>query len=160
MIESDRAEVYRYDGDIAFPILITDHIVHLALSKDSVGGMAWISTTDEVVRDWAEATFEEHRDEAVRLTGETKRPVHRRRGCVRLRDKISAVYRSQPLSTYPPSVRINVTDTEDIFSGAVPLAGSRTTSLSSPRLGLVSGSKPEPSEEEQERRGSDEHTDA
>lgn len=68
MLASDRAEVYRYDGDIDFPILITDDTVHLAFPKDDVEGMAWISTTDEGVLDWAEAKFENHRERAEQLT--------------------------------------------------------------------------------------------
>lgn len=70
MLASDCAEVYRYDEDIAYPILITDDTVHMALPKDDEVGGAWISTGDEVVLDWAEATFEDHRDQTVRLTEE------------------------------------------------------------------------------------------
>lgn len=68
MLASDRAEVYRYDEEIAYPILIADKTVHLALPKGDETSGAWISTDDEVVLDWAEATFEDHRDQAVRLT--------------------------------------------------------------------------------------------
>jgi predicted transcriptional regulator len=68
MLATDRAEVYRYDADIGYPILITDDTVHLALPNGDEAGMAWISTDDEEVLDWATATFEEHRDKTVRLT--------------------------------------------------------------------------------------------
>lgn len=68
MLASDRAEVYRYDEDIAYPILITDDIVHLPLPKDDEAGGAWISTDDDVVLHWAEATVEDHRDRAEQLT--------------------------------------------------------------------------------------------
>lgn len=70
LLASDRAEVYRYDEDIAYPILITDDTVHLALPQDKATGEAWISTDDEVVLDWANAAFEDHRDQAIRLTGD------------------------------------------------------------------------------------------
>ena len=68
LLASDNAEIYRYDETIAYPVLLTDDTVHLALPKDDATGGAWISTDDEVVLDWATATFEEHRDQAVRLT--------------------------------------------------------------------------------------------
>lgn len=68
MLASGQVEIYRYDEDIAYPILITDDTVHLVLPKDDATGGVWISTDDEVVLDWAASTFENHRDRAVRLT--------------------------------------------------------------------------------------------
>lgn len=70
MLASGRAEAYRYDGNVVHPILVTDDTVHLALPRDVEGGGAWISTDDEVVLQWAEATFEEHREGAVALTAD------------------------------------------------------------------------------------------
>lgn len=67
-LATDRAEIYRFDEGIAYPILITDDTVNVALPKDEQTGGAWISTDDEVVRNWARSTFEAHRDRAVRVT--------------------------------------------------------------------------------------------
>lgn len=68
MLATDRAEFYRYDGDVAHPILVTDDTVHLALPREADEGAAWISTDDVSVREWAEATIADHREEAVALT--------------------------------------------------------------------------------------------
>lgn len=67
ILASDRAEIYRYDEEIAYPMLITDDTVHLALPKDDETGGAWVSTDDGVVIDWAESAFENYRDQAVKL---------------------------------------------------------------------------------------------
>lgn len=49
ILASDRAEVYRRERNIAYPILITDDTVHLALPRDDEIDWAWISSDDEMV---------------------------------------------------------------------------------------------------------------
>lgn len=67
---TDRARVYRHNGEITYPTLVTDDAVHVALPRDGATGRAWTSTSDEVVADRAEATFGDHRVQAVRLTAD------------------------------------------------------------------------------------------
>lgn len=70
MLTSDRTDIYQYEGDVAYPILITDDTVHLALPRTDETDGAWISSNDEQVLDWAVATFTRHKERAVRLTAD------------------------------------------------------------------------------------------
>ena len=68
ILASDRAEVYRFQGSVDYPILITDDAVHLALPRDDDVDGVWISSDDDAVRSWATNRFERHRDRAEQLT--------------------------------------------------------------------------------------------
>lgn len=67
MLKTDRAELYRFEGDIPAVLYIVDETVHIGLPGDEEPGGAWISTDDEMVFNWAERTFEEYRDQGVPL---------------------------------------------------------------------------------------------
>ncbi|MFB6129608.1 MAG: helix-turn-helix transcriptional regulator [Salinigranum sp.] len=63
MLESGRAEVVRYDGDIPTVVVIADDVVLLCLSGGEGAPRAVIETDDETVRAWADSTFESYRSE-------------------------------------------------------------------------------------------------
>lgn len=63
MLDSGRAEVVCYDGDIPSVVIIADDVVLLCLSGGEGAPHAVIETTDETVREWAEATFEAYHSE-------------------------------------------------------------------------------------------------
>ena len=73
-LASDRAEVYRFQGSVDYPLLITDETVHLALPRNDEADGAWISSDDEAVLAWATARFERHRDHSERLTEDDVSP--------------------------------------------------------------------------------------
>lgn len=63
MLESGQAEVVRYDGEIPSVVIIADDVVLLCLSGGEGAPHAVIETTNETVREWAEATFESYHRE-------------------------------------------------------------------------------------------------
>ncbi len=67
MADSSRSEAYVCLDDISSTVFIVDDVVLLCLSGGEGAPLAVIETDDEVVRSWAEATFDDLRNEAERL---------------------------------------------------------------------------------------------
>ena len=67
MAESGRSEVYMYFGDIPSTVFIVDDVVLLCLSGGEGAPLAVIETDNEAVRSWAEATFDDLRNDGEQL---------------------------------------------------------------------------------------------
>ena len=73
-LESGRMEFYCYDGPVPFNVVVTDDTVNLCLTGGQGAPNAEIQTTDEEVRAWADATIDEYRRDADRLTTDSFDP--------------------------------------------------------------------------------------
>lgn len=67
MLDSGRAEVVYYEGDIPTVVIIVDDSVLLCLSGGEGAPHAVIETDDETVMEWAESTFDSYRSEGDQL---------------------------------------------------------------------------------------------
>ncbi|WP_458208108.1 helix-turn-helix transcriptional regulator [Haladaptatus sp. NG-SE-30] len=66
--ESGRMRMVVYDGPIPYLLAITDGITLLAPTDNHGIPIALVETETEVVRAWAESTYEEYREEGTELT--------------------------------------------------------------------------------------------
>lgn len=67
ILETGRAEVYFYPGDVDSTVIVADDLVLLCLSGGEGAPRAVIETENGTVRSWAESRFESYRDEAEPL---------------------------------------------------------------------------------------------
>jgi predicted transcriptional regulator len=67
MLESGRAEVILYDGDVPSTVFIVDDVVLLCLSGGEGAPQAVVETDDEAVVAWAESTIDDYRRGGERL---------------------------------------------------------------------------------------------
>ncbi|WP_458189355.1 helix-turn-helix transcriptional regulator [Haladaptatus sp. NG-WS-4] len=68
VLDSDRATLYVYHGDVPHVLGIMDDIVYVGVENDTGVLVALIETTDETVFRWATDTFHAYRDEATLMT--------------------------------------------------------------------------------------------
>lgn len=73
MLESGRTEYYLYDSDIPYVVIISDAPMNLRLADDDGAATALIQS-DDVVRSWATATFDEYRREGTAVGPEAFTP--------------------------------------------------------------------------------------
>lgn len=73
LIESGAADIFTYQRDLPFVVIIADDAVNLCLSGQDGSPHAMIDTTDDEIHGWAERTYESYRREAVPLESETLR---------------------------------------------------------------------------------------
>jgi hypothetical protein len=73
-IESGRAIIYEYDGPIPFVLAVADDVTMLAPTDDQGVPTTLIETENETVRSWAEATLDDYRDRARKVTPEDLEP--------------------------------------------------------------------------------------
>ncbi|WP_353633670.1 GntR family transcriptional regulator [Halobacterium sp. NMX12-1] len=67
LLDADSVEVYAYDGDIPFPVGITEDVVFFGVESEEGAPVALVETTDERVREWAIEAFETRREAATEL---------------------------------------------------------------------------------------------
>lgn len=67
ILETGRAEVHYYHGDIDSTVIVADDLVLLCLSGGEGAPRAVIETENPTVQSWAESRFESYRDEAEQL---------------------------------------------------------------------------------------------
>jgi predicted transcriptional regulator len=71
MLTAGRTELYRYDGRIPYPLLVTDDRVTIILSDDEGAPHAAVTSEDDAVRSWARTTAGAFRAEATRVPATT-----------------------------------------------------------------------------------------
>lgn len=69
MFETNCATYYHHEGDIPYVVIVSEARVNLRLADDEGAATALIQSDDEVVRSWAESTFETYRDTATPVEG-------------------------------------------------------------------------------------------
>jgi len=67
LLDADSVAVYAYDGDIPFPVGITENVVFFGVESAEGAPVALVETTDERVREWAVEAFETRREAATEL---------------------------------------------------------------------------------------------
>jgi predicted transcriptional regulator len=69
MLETDRYDLYRYDGTIPLNLVVPDETVFVVLFDEEAGGgvHSMVESTHESVLRWAEETIERYRSDAERV---------------------------------------------------------------------------------------------
>lgn len=70
IVASDRTDIYVYDGDISYPVMVHDGIGCLVVRNDVDVSIGMIETADEVFLEWVTDVFETYRADATLLTSE------------------------------------------------------------------------------------------
>lgn len=71
MLTAGRTEVFRYDGPVPYPLLVTDDRVTIILSDAEGAPHAAVTSEDEAVRSWARSTATACRVDATRVAATT-----------------------------------------------------------------------------------------
>jgi predicted transcriptional regulator len=70
IVASDRTDVYVYDGDISYPVMIHDGVGCLVVRNEVDSSIGLIETDADVFLEWVTDVFETYRADATLLTSE------------------------------------------------------------------------------------------
>lgn len=80
VLNSDRATLYVYDGEIPYILGINDDVVYLGIDNDMGVQVALVETSDPRVFAWAEEVFETYRSTALEIDNDESRTLEAAEG--------------------------------------------------------------------------------